>query len=134
MKGTLESAAWGFSSERAESALDSRNDFVAALHRHTTASVDEFVAKLIYTELVSNVVRHAPGPIRILLERDGAEHWLHVFDRGAPFEWRPALPEDPFFEGGRGLFLISLYSDEVVVERPSEGGNVVRIRLRASAA
>jgi anti-sigma regulatory factor (Ser/Thr protein kinase) len=134
MKGKLETAAWGFSSERAENALDSRNDFVAALHRHTAPPVDEFVAKLIYTELVSNVIRHAPGPIRILLERDGAEHWLHVFDRGAPFEWRPELPGDPYGEGGRGLFLISRYSQEVVIERPSAGGNLVRIRLTRPAA
>ena len=129
MKGQLETAAWQFSSERAESALDSRSDFVAALHRHALPPVDDFGAKVIYTELVSNVIRHAPGPIRILLECDGAEHWLHVFDRGAPFEWRPALPDDPYVEGGRGLFLISRYSQEVVIERPSAGGNVVRIRL-----
>jgi anti-sigma regulatory factor (Ser/Thr protein kinase) len=133
MKGHLETAAWRFSSERAENALGSRNDFVAALHRQTGAPVDEFVAKVIYTELVSNVIRHAPGPIQILLERNGAEHWLHVFDRGAPFEWCPALPDDPFGEGGRGLFLISSYSQEVLIERPAGGGNVVRIRLKAPA-
>jgi anti-sigma regulatory factor (Ser/Thr protein kinase) len=128
------SQSWRFSSERAETALDSRNDFVAALRRHTALPVDEFVAKLIYTELVSNVIQHAPGPIRILLESDGEEHWLHVFDLGASFEWRPVLPDDPYFEAGRGLFLISLYSQEVLVERPSVGGNVVRIRLKGSAA
>lgn len=134
MKEELATAAWRFSSERAENALASRNDFVAALHRHRAFPVDEFVAKLIYTELVSNVIRHAPGPIRILLEHDGAEYWLHVFDRGAPFEWRAALPDDPFLQGGRGLFLISQYSQEIIIERPSAGGNVVRIRLNGSAA
>ena len=134
MKGKEGSAAWTFSSERAENALDFRNDFVVALQRHVTRPVEEFVAKLIYTELVSNVVRHAPGPIQIILQRHGPDHWLHVFDRGLPFEWRPALPDDPNDEGGRGLFLISQYAQEVVVERPSAGGNVVRIRLNVSAA
>jgi len=134
MKGQPDTAAWRFSSDRAENALDSRNDFVETLRRYSVPPVDDFVAKVIYTELVSNVVRHAPGPIRILLERDGASHWLHVFDRGAPFTWSPALPDDPYVEGGRGLFLISQYSQEVVIERPSAGGNLVRIRLRGTAA
>jgi anti-sigma regulatory factor (Ser/Thr protein kinase) len=132
MKGKLGPTAWEFSSDRAENALGSRNDFVAALQRDATHPVDEFVAKLVYTEVVANVVRHAPGPIGILLERDGADRWLHVFDRGGPFECRAALPDDPYVEGGRGLFLISRYSQEVVVERLSSGGNVVRIKLKES--
>ena len=134
MKATAEPAAWTFSSERAEDALDFRNDFVVALQGQVTRPVEAFVAKLIYTELVSNVVRHAPGPIQILLQRVGADHWLHVSDRGAPFDWRPALPDDPYDQGGRGQFLISRYAQEVLVERPSAGGNVVRIRLKLSAA
>ena len=134
MKGQLEAGAWQFSSERAENALESRNEFVAAFHRQAGTPIDEFVAKVVYTELVSNVIRHAPGPIRILLQRDGAEHWLNVFDRGDPFEWRPELPDDPLGEGGRGLFLISQFSREVVIERWAAGGNVVRIRLKGSAA
>ena len=134
MKSRLEAAAWRFSSDRAENALESRNDFVAALHRHMAPPVDEFVAKVIYTELVTNVIRHAPGPIQILLEREGAEHWLRVCDRGAPFEWRSALPDNPCSEGGRGMFLISQYSQEVVIERPTGGGNVVRIRLKRPVA
>jgi anti-sigma regulatory factor (Ser/Thr protein kinase) len=126
-------AAWKFSSERAESALESRNDFIAALHLHSTFPVDEFAAKLVYTELVANVVRHASGPIHILLDQDGADRWLHVFDRGAPFNWLPALPKDPYLESGRGLFLVSQYAQEVVIERPLGGGNVVRIKLKRTA-
>jgi anti-sigma regulatory factor (Ser/Thr protein kinase) len=133
MKGNPEAAAWTFSSERAENAFDSRNDFVAALRRHAAVPVDEFVAKIIYTELVANVVRHAPGPIQILLERDGNDLWLHVCDRGTPFEWRPALPENPYAERGRGQFLVTRYAQEVVVERPFAHGNVVRIRLKPTS-
>ena len=46
MKESLETAAWKFSSERSLNALDSRNDFVAALHRHTMPPVDEFADEL----------------------------------------------------------------------------------------
>jgi anti-sigma regulatory factor (Ser/Thr protein kinase) len=122
--------AWDFSSGVAEDALKARDEFVTALHRQMNRPIDDFVAKLIFTELVGNVIRHAPGPIRISLELDGDEHWLHVFDRGPAFEWRSALPDDPYVGGGRGLFLISLYAEEVIVERPAAGGNGVHIKLK----
>ncbi|MHB8148256.1 MAG: ATP-binding protein [Vulcanimicrobiaceae bacterium] len=122
--------AWKFSSEHAEIALASRDDFVAALQQQAGVRVDEFVAKLIYTEVVANVVRHAPGGIFIALEADGDAHWLCVSDEGPPFEWRPSLPTDPYTERGRGLFLIDRYADTVFVERLPAKGNVVRIRFK----
>jgi len=126
--------AWQFSSEHAETALTSRDDFVAALRQQAGGLVDEFVAKMIYTEAVANVIRHAPGAILIVLETDADAHWLSVFDEGPPFDWEPTLPSNPYVEGGRGLFLIDRYADSVVVERLRVGGNVVRIKFRLAAS
>ena len=120
--------AWQFSSEHAERALGVRDEFVAALER-LDPQVDTFVIKLIFTEVVANVVRHAPGPIELFLDADGDDFWLSVFDRGPQFEWNARLPEDPYVEGGRGLFLIDRYARKIVVERRPLGGNVVRIQL-----
>ncbi len=125
--------AWQFASEDAETALGSRDDFVAALHQQFGAPIDEFAAKVLYTEVVANAVRHAPGSIRIVLEARDDAHWLSVFDEGPPFDWTPRLPADLYGEGGRGLFLIDRYSDCVAVERLATGGNAVRIKLNPGA-
>ncbi len=125
--------AWQFSSEDAETALESRDDFVAALRQQFGTPIDEFAAKVLYTEVVANTVRHAPGAIRIVLEARNDVHWLCVFDEGPPFDWKPALPSDLYGEGGRGLFLIDRYSDCVAVERLATGGNAIRIKLNPGA-
>jgi anti-sigma regulatory factor (Ser/Thr protein kinase) len=121
-------AAWQFWSDRAEAALASRDDFVIALQRQSGGEVDAFVAKLIYTELVANVIRHAPGPIHIVLDLQNEKLWLSVSDRGPPFEWRPTLP-GVLAESGRGMFLISRYAQEVKIERGAIDGNVIRVLL-----
>lgn len=122
--------AWRFSSDRAENALEVREAFLNAV-QGLHGKVDDFTVRLIFTELVANVIRHAPGPIEISL--DGAEDnlWLHVTDSGPPFEWRPLIP-DISAERGRGLFLVLQCAQAVSLERTPEG-NVVHVQLDTSA-
>jgi PAS domain S-box-containing protein len=125
---------WHFESDDASSAGDARFAFVAHLRRRALNADEVAAAELIFGELVSNVVRHAPGPIEVeLIGRDN-RLFLVVRDRGPHF--MPAqirLPDDPFAEGGRGLFIMArLGSTPVVVPRPG-GGNEIVVALPAIA-
>lgn len=122
---------WSFSSDRANSALDVREAFLKT-PQDVNRRIDGFTARLIFTELVDNVIRHAPGPIEIALEASGDSLWLHVTDRGPPFEWRPRIPA-PAAESGRGIFLVSQCAADISLERTREG-NIVHVKLNHSAA
>lgn len=85
--------------------------------------------EVILSELIGNGVRHAPGPLSISLStgRDGV--WLHLIDEGPGFEFRSALPEDLWAEGGRGLFLISALARSVQAEPLPGRGSYIRVLL-----
>jgi anti-sigma regulatory factor (Ser/Thr protein kinase) len=107
---------WSFESKDAASALAQRAIFIERLRRHRGVSLDLDSAKLIFTELVTNVVRHAGNSIRITLECNSRRVALRIVDSGPGFAYDPRLPNDPFSEGGRGLFLVSKVAPEVCVE------------------
>jgi len=126
--------SWHFECDDAGGAGDARFAFVAHLARRKLEPGLVTTAELIFGELVSNVVRHAPGPIEIELIERAERLLLAVRDRGPGFQLETiALPQDPFSEGGRGLYLMSqLGSPPVVMPRPG-GGNEVVVALVPSA-
>ncbi|MEU9284634.1 SpoIIE family protein phosphatase [Streptomyces sp. NPDC048275] len=77
-----------------------------------------FTTELVVSELVTNAIRHASGPIRLRLI---TEHALvcEVFDGGAtaPHLRHPKTTD----EGGRGLFLISQFTQRWGTRYTSEG-------------
>jgi anti-sigma regulatory factor (Ser/Thr protein kinase) len=92
---------------------------------HSGSGVDEFAAKLIYTELIGNVVRHAPGAVEIALQSDGQRVLLEVSDDGPGFEPARGLPP-ALAENGRGLFLVAQFADRMWVEaNPHRGAKIV---------
>jgi anti-sigma regulatory factor (Ser/Thr protein kinase) len=90
--------------------------------------------RLVFFELLGNVVKHAPG--RLMMRVDWFEEgpYLHVFDRGKGFEYKPVLPADMLAEGGRGLYLISCLAGAVAVHRLPGCGAYVSVRLPAQGA
>lgn len=116
---------WRFRTERPREALAERPRFLAAVRTHSGSSLDDFAAKLIYTELVGNVVRHAPGAVEIKLHSEGRSVLLEVSDDGPGF--RPAAGLPPAHaERGRGLFLVAQYADRMWIERnPNRGAKIV---------
>lgn len=116
---------WRLHAEQAEDALRARADFLAALEREAELPLDRFRAQLIYTELVGNVVRHATGPVDVELKCVDGKALLHVFDRGGGFELQPSLPESPFTETGRGLFLVQQYAERLQVHSLQGHGTCV---------
>ncbi|MDP9024421.1 MAG: ATP-binding protein, partial [Candidatus Eremiobacteraeota bacterium] len=96
---------WEFEANRAEEALSTRPDFLLAVRRLAGEHVDEYTYAIVFSEVVGNVMRHAPGPIRLELYRQGEDLVLTVSDRGPGF--LPCLDEpDLTSENGRGLFIV----------------------------
>ncbi|MFF0306276.1 ATP-binding protein [Streptosporangium sp. NPDC004379] len=86
-----------------------------------------FVAELGVTELLTNVYKHAPGACELLVREtvDGITIEVTDFDSALPTVKEPLLDE----EGGRGLFMLSMLTEDLRVE-PLLGGKCVWFRLR----
>ncbi|MDB5091955.1 MAG: putative sensor protein [Candidatus Eremiobacteraeota bacterium] len=82
---------------------------------------------VVLSEVMGNLVRHAPGTAEVILERRAGRSVLHVLDKGPGFEFSPRLPADLYSEFGRGLFLISRLSHDFTVERRPGAGSHARI-------
>ena len=96
-----------------------------------TPASDVAGAELIYGELVGNAVRYAPGQVEVRLEiDDGDPPVLTVRDYGPGLHYHPWKPRrDPYAESGRGLAIVELLARDIAVDRPSDGGTVIRAVL-----
>lgn len=122
--------AWHFRSDDAMSAQAARSSFVSYLVRNGFDEESTRGAEMAFGELVGNVVRHAPGPIEIDLSWQGNRPLLVVRDRGSGFTKTTfALPEDPFAESGRGLFLVTMSASEPSIRLRRGGGSEVSVYL-----
>ncbi|QMU71806.1 ATP-binding protein [Streptacidiphilus sp. P02-A3a] len=119
--------------------LDGRAGSTSAARGLTTAflrgpptdvpRVLEADALLLVSELVSNAVRHAPGPCVLELDDDGADLVIAVSDTSdsLPHQRRPDLAAG---DGGFGWTLLTALSDQVAVVRNPAGGKTVTAVLR----
>lgn len=125
--------AWRFVTDDASTAAPARASFTSYLRNRGLEQGAVDAAELIFGELVSNVVRHAAGPIEVEVfwDREGCR--LIVRDRGPGFIARASLPE-PYAESGRGLFLITLFGGLTTVERRPGGGSEVTVVFAPTAA
>jgi anti-sigma regulatory factor (Ser/Thr protein kinase) len=118
----VERTIWSFTSENASDALKKRNDCAEALRDHLSASsLKPYTLAQIYGELVSNVIRHAPGRIAVTLQLGAASATLTVTDSGRGVIPLPSLPLDPYSECGRGLFIAAHLAASIRIERSPEG-------------
>lgn len=105
----------------ARSAADARH-FVERTLRGWSCPEAVEVTQLLVSELVSNAVRHAGTPIRLVLRMEGGRVQVDVSD-GAPGAPRPRLVEADS-EAGRGLFLVDQLARDWGV-RPARRGKTV---------
>jgi anti-sigma regulatory factor (Ser/Thr protein kinase) len=122
---------WAFSSSDAKKAHHAREQFLSAL-KLQTAAPDLASCELIFGELIGNVVRHAPGRIRIVLDWSGNQARLCVEDTGPSFDFDPALPANPLEEHGRGLYIVRALAGHIDIEAFPKGKSI-RVTLPAWA-
>lgn len=95
---------------------------------HHAAVIDD--AQLLVSELVTNAVRHGGPPIVLLVRCDGtSDMQIRVSDGNV----EPPQMQDPevLDEGGRGLMLVDLISEDWGVDT-SDDGKVVWFQLRTA--
>ncbi len=129
---------WQFQSKQAGAALSAKRAFMTFLRESCTPESDCDGALIVFGELVTNVVLHAPGPIEITVSSDArGVVTLDVYDTGDGFVLEPSLPP-PTSGGGRGLFIVSQLCRRASVARVPNGTKVsaelpVTARLRVCA-
>ena len=127
---TPDLARWAFDALDAAASHGAQHEISRRLRDAGFDDDRSVVASLVVAELIGNTVRYAPGPIEVYLERDREMPVVHVLDRGPGFEFAARLPQDPFSESGRGLFLISSLAEDLHVVRRPDGGSHARVVLR----
>jgi len=118
---------WQFEAADARSAYAMREEFFRSLLRYCAADDEELATcGVIFSELIGNAVRHAPGPLSVSLEVRDDGLRLHVIDKGPGFTYDPKLPASLWAESGRGLYLVSKLAYDATVERiPGIGSHVI---------
>lgn len=122
--------SWSLSFDDGRAAWDARSHFVEFLRSNGTSERSVHAAELVFGELLSNVVCHAPGPVEISVECHEETLVLRVIDSGPPIaltEWR--LPEDILSERGRGLFIINQLAARVRIEHVANYGNHISVTM-----
>ncbi|MFJ4199644.1 ATP-binding protein [Streptomyces sviceus] len=127
-------AAWGPSRPHAaEARQDVRAVLAHASHADRPAVPASRVtdAELVVSELITNVLRHAPGPCALTLRLTGTELSISLYDTSpdAPV----VQPPDRGRVGGHGLYLVHSVSDRVVVT-PRGRGKEITAHLRLAAS
>ena len=125
-------AHWAFHSADVAVAREAHHAVSTALLSHGLSTEALGAAEVVFAELLGNVVRYAPGTVRVALDRTGAAPVLHVLDEGRGFRHLPKLPDDVLSERGRGLYIVSAFSDDFTVTRRPHGGSHARAVLSLS--
>lgn len=116
---------WYFRSAHAPDALSERRTFVKFLRARCTPDSDFQAAEIVYGELVANVLRHAPGPIEIML-RTNARGAVTIEVCDTAMHFKVARPVEPPLdsETGRGLHIIMQLCGNLSRMKTANGGKM----------
>lgn len=120
---------WHFDALDAEGLGRVRREFRSALAERGVRNERVEFAELVLGELAGNVVRHAPGPVEIVVDFSNPRPVLHVIDEGPGFSRAPMLPSDLMSESGRGLYIVAQTTLEFSVTRRKPRGSHARAVL-----
>lgn len=116
---------WSLVRADANEAIRARQAIRLFLTEQADPASDLAGAELIVGELVSNVIRHAPGPIGIYVAWEDDAAMLIVADRGAGIPPLRLLPTERC-EAGRGLLLVHALARRVAIDSvPGQGSRVI---------
>jgi PAS domain S-box-containing protein len=124
------SLRWRFDPADRRRAYDVRETLIETLST-CGAAVDVPAAQLVFGELLSNAMRHAPGDVDVVLTWDDpATPVLHVVDQGPGYTFSGNLPPEDA-ESGRGLYLVRQLTRAFAVTKRSKRGSHARAVLLA---
>ncbi|MGW0333186.1 ATP-binding protein [Streptomyces sp. NPDC003011] len=119
------SAVWDDGAARAVDARRALRAFLAhARHtgRHRVSAPLTLDAELTVSELVTNAIRHAPGPCGLIVQLAGEELTITVWDTSTE---EPTVRQgDRHRVGGHGLHLVHRVSERVVVAPHARGKQI----------
>ncbi len=118
-----------FNSRDARMARDLRVFITEFLRAYGTEDANYDGAELVLGELLGNVVRHASGPVELHLSWSSEYPDIAMLDYGPPYDASLVVPEDPFSESGRGLYIVGLLARTFHVTRLFGGVNETRAEL-----
>jgi PAS domain S-box-containing protein len=124
--------AWSFSSGDGRTSTAVRRDIGALVAEWSARPETQFASELAFGELIANAVRHAPGPVRVIVQRNGHAVRLIVEDRGEGFVPRAAADRLDA-ESGRGLMLVRAIADGLAIEATPLGGTRVVVTFAVPA-
>ncbi len=90
---------------------------------------------LVVSELVSNAIRHGGGGGRLRLSATADAVHVEVSDEGPGFPRQHHLPRqrpEPTVSGGRGLWLVLTFADELRLHAGARGGAIATAILRVA--
>ncbi len=93
------------------------------LHEHGASDSDFASAELIFGELIGNAIRHARGKVCVRLDWNAEFPVLSVRDLERHFSQPLDLPNDPFAESGRGLFIVRALAKEFRLTDDEDDGS-----------
>jgi anti-sigma regulatory factor (Ser/Thr protein kinase) len=131
LKFTLRKGGFHFEFADAAIAHYARKLFATYMQGRVEPDSDLFSVELVFGELISNVARHAPGPVEVCVLWKDAGARLEVWDHGPGYEPDATLPASLMAEGHRGLFIVKSYAEDLVVERRGDRTvTAVTLRIR----
>lgn len=125
---------WSFDARDAERGRELQAAYRSLLVEHGLPLASMTFAETILAELLGNVVRHAPGPVEVVVDTGAPSPILSVLDRGPGFQYFPKLPHDLLSERGRGLFIVSQLAEDFTVQRRTGNGSHARVVLASAGA
>jgi anti-sigma regulatory factor (Ser/Thr protein kinase) len=111
-----------------------RKEVAGYLRRHGREDSDFHAAELVVSELLTNVLMHAPGPLWVTVTWTDAQPRVEVHDMGPGFDPGDVSEPDALKAGGRGLFIASSLADELAVTAKLGGGTKVSVVLPVERA
>jgi anti-sigma regulatory factor (Ser/Thr protein kinase) len=116
---------WHFDARDEDVARRVKRELLAALAALGPLRPEPMVAEMVFGELLSNVVRHTPGPACVSFAVEDGHVVFSVADRGPMFRVggagvnTDAVPDDA--ESGRGLFMIAALCERLGIEPRPDG-------------
>lgn len=114
-----------FDATDATAVTELRTELGRYFRRHGTSESDYEGADLAVSELVTNAVRHAPGPAWMHVDWTERRPRVEIHDLGPGFEPPAGAPTASATAGGNGLYLVSRVANELRTAAKRAGGSRV---------